>query len=128
MVGVMNTLVTMAVIFLCKSFFALNPYLSNILGYIAGVINSFLFNKSWVFKSHGGYLPEAARFLGGFVSCYLLQLWVVWMLTESPFGALEFDILGFVLSGYGIATILGNVVYTLANFVYNKLVTFHSTV
>ena len=46
------------------------------------------------------------------------------MLTESTFGELEFAVWGIVVSGYGIATVLGNVVYTLANFVYNRLVTF----
>jgi putative flippase GtrA len=28
------------------------------------------------------------------------------------------------LSGYGIATLIGNVCYTLCNFVYNRLITF----
>ena len=35
-------------------------------------------------------------------------------------------IAGIVISGYGIATVLGNVVYTLANFVYNRTVTFRN--
>ena len=52
--------------------------------------------------------------------CYSL-LW--WLLTRS-IGDFEYLILGIVLSGYGIATLLGNVVYTLANFAYNRLVTF----
>lgn len=124
MVGVLNTLVTMGVIYLCKSFLGMNLYVSNILGYVAGVINSFLCNKTWVFHSKGSYGREAVRFLLGFAVCYLLQLWVVWMLTESPFGGFEFAFGRIVISGYGIATILGNIVYTLANFVYNRLVTF----
>ncbi len=45
------------------------------------------------------------------------------MLTSS-FGDYDFRILGIVLSGYGIATLIGNVIYTLANFVYNRTVTF----
>lgn len=124
LVGVLNTLVTLAVIYLCKSMLGWNLYVSNALGYICGVINSFLCNKQWVFRSHGNYLPEAVRFLVGFALCYGLQFLLVWMLTESAFGSYEFMILGIVISGYGIATLLGNVVYTLANFVYNRLVTF----
>ena len=124
LVGVLNTLVTFGVIYLCKSFFGLNLYVSNALGYICGVINSFLCNKSWVFRSKGGYGREALKFLLGFLLCYALQLWVVWILTESPFGKINFLILGIVISGYGIATVIGNVVYTLANFIYNRLVTF----
>ena len=124
MVGVLNTLVTLGVIYLCKSFLGWNLYVSNALGYICGVINSFLCNKQWVFQSDGKYVNEAVKFLVGFGLCYGIQLLVVWMLTESPFGSLNFEIVGIVISGYGIATLLGNVVYTLCNFVYNRLVTF----
>lgn len=124
MVGVLNTLVTFGVIYLCKSFLGLNLYVSNALGYICGVINSFLCNKTWVFKSGGDFKREAVKFLVGFGICYALQLLVVWMLTESPLGHYDYLIAGIVISGYGIATVLGNVVYTLVNFVYNRLVTF----
>lgn len=124
-VGVLNTLVTLGVIYICKSFLGWNLYLSNVLGYIAGVVNSFLCNKSWVFKSDGSYMREAIRFIVGFLVCYLLQLWVVWAITaKSIIGQYDFGIAGVVISGYGIATLVGNVVYTLANFVYNRMVTF----
>lgn len=124
MVGVLNTIVTLGVIFVCKTLFGWNLYVCNALGYICGVINSFLCNKQWVFRSKGRYLPEAMKFLVGFGICYGLQLWAVWMLTESAFGSLQFAIFGIVLSGYGIATLIGNVIYTLANFIYNRVVTF----
>ena len=123
-VGALNTVVCLGVIFVCKSLLGVNPYLSNILGYGAGLINSFLWNKQWVFKTRGGYSREAVRFLVGFAVCYLLQLAVVFVLNSSPFGRFEVDIFGFVLSGYGIATLLGKVVYTLGNYVYTRLVTF----
>lgn len=124
-VGVLNTLVTLGVIYICKSFLGWNLYVSNVLGYIAGVVNSFVCNKSWVFKSDGSYGVEALRFVLGFVVCYLIQLWVVWVITaKSVIGQYNFDVAGVVISGYGIATLVGNVVYTLANFVYNRMVTF----
>lgn len=122
-VGVLNTLVTLGVIYLCKSLLGWNLYVSNALGYICGVVNSFVCNRRWVFHSHGHYGREAVKFIVGFLLCYGLQFFVVWMLT-STYGKYDFRILGIVLSGYGIATLIGNVVYTLANFVYNRMVTF----
>jgi len=122
-VGVLNTLVTLGVIYLCKSLLGWNLYVSNALGYICGVVNSFVCNRQWVFHSHGHYGREAIKFVVGFLLCYGLQLIIVWMLT-STYGKYDFRILGIVLSGYGIATLIGNVVYTLANFVYNRMVTF----
>lgn len=123
-VGVLNTLLCLGVIFFCKSILELNPYLSNALGYGVGLINSFLWNKKWVFRSDGRIATEAIRFLCGFAVCYALQFAVVWALNQSAFGAIEVDLWVFTLSGYGIATILGNAVYTIGNFVYNRFFTF----
>lgn len=125
LVGVLNTLVTLSVIFVCKSVIGINPLVSNAIGYVLGVINSFLWNKTWVFRSHDSYMREAAIFLAGFLICYGLQFLTVWVLSyKSPLNDFEWNILGFVLSGYGLATLVGNLVYTIANYIYNKLVTF----
>ena len=124
MVGVLNTLVTLGVIYLCKSLLGWNLYVSNALGYVCGVANSFVCNRQWVFRSHGHYGREAMKFVLGFLLCYGLQFFGVWMLTGT-YGGYDFRVLGIVLSGYGIATLIGNVVYTLANFVYNRMVTFN---
>lgn len=124
MVGALNTLLTLGVIFICKSVLEVNPYVSNALGYAVGVLNSFLWNKKWVFKSHGRTSREAIHFLVGFGVCYVLQFFTVWGLNQSSFGDIELHLAVFTLSGYGLATLIGNVVYTVANFVYNRLVTF----
>lgn len=127
LVGVMNTLVTLIVIFLCKSILDVNIWISNALGYVAGVINSFVWNKLWVFNStKGGVHGEALRFVIGFAVCYALQFGVTWCLN-ALIGDLEWNLLDFfTISGYGVATLLGMVIYTLANFVYNRAVTFRS--
>lgn len=125
LVGVMNTVLTLVVIYACKDFFGINPWASNALGYIAGFINSFLWNKLWVFHSSGGILREAVKFVGGFFLCYALQFAATWVLAEhSPLTGNEWILFGFVISGYGISTLIGMVVYTVANFLYNKAVTF----
>ncbi len=129
-VGGMNTLVTLIVIFLLKSVAGINPYIANATGYIAGLINSFLWNRMWVFHSEGHRLQEAACFLVGFGICYMIQLAVVWFCTEcTPLGEMLWDIpfgnnQHFTLSGYGVATLTGMAVYTVMNFIYNRMVTF----
>lgn len=124
-VGVLNTLVTLGVIYICKSFLDLNLYLSNALGYIAGVVNSFVCNKQWVFHSNGSLRLEALKFIMGFLICYGVQLWTVWIITDSLFGEEIYQLTPHIaISGYGIATLAGNVVYTLMNFIYNRMITF----
>ncbi|MDE6311332.1 MAG: GtrA family protein [Muribaculaceae bacterium] len=125
LVGVLNTLVTFGVIYICKSFFGLNLYLCNALGYIAGLVNSFVCNKQWVFHSRGGYRREALVFALGFLLCYGVQLLTVWLINTSPIGSVVYNLTPRIaISGYGIATLIGNIVYTVANFIYNKFVTF----
>ena len=124
-VGVLNTLVTRCVIYVCKALFGVNPLVSNAIGYVCGVVNSFLWNKNWVFKSSGNYYREAMIFLIGFLICYGLQLLTVWLLSyETRLEYFELKIAAFTLSGYGLATLIGNVVYTLSNYGYNKIITF----
>lgn len=120
----MNTLLTLGVIFVCKSIIGLNPYVSNGIGYTVGLVNSFFWNRKWVFKADGALSRHAVFFLLGFALCYVVQLGVVWLLNRSAFGEIRVDILGMVISGYGLATLIGNVVYSVCNFVYNRLVVF----
>ena len=72
-VGCINTAITLGVIFMCKSLLGINEYVANILGYTAGLINSFIWNKTWVFKSKKGYRREAVKFGIGFGVCYGIQ-------------------------------------------------------
>jgi len=123
-VGAMNTGITMVMIFLCKSMLGFNPYVSNIIGYVCGLINSFLWNKRWVFKSYNGYTREAMHFCAGFAVCYLFQLCVIWFIMHYQLGDAEYDIIGIHISRYGIATLAGAVVYTVCNFLYNRIITF----
>ncbi len=128
LVGVINTMVTLFVILICKSLLGINPWVSNAAGYVAGFINSFIWNKLWVFNSHNKVMHEALKFIGGFLICYGFQFLVTYLLTDrTQLGDMEWAIRNFTLSGYGVATILGMIVYTLANFIYNRLVTFRDS-
>ena len=125
-VGCLNTGVTLLVIALCKSVFGINPYLSNFIGYAAGLVNSFVWNRQWVFKAHGrGIGNHALRFLCGFAVCYALQLAVVWTLDRyTPLGAMMWPVGSYTLSGYGVATVIGMGFYAVANFIVNRLFAF----
>ena len=124
LVGVINTLVTLIVIYVCKSILDINQWVSNAIGYVAGLINSFIWNKNWVFKSPNGAMAEAVKFGIGFIVCYGIQLFVVWFLdTPMDLGSIVWHFGIWSLSGYGLATIIGMGVYTMCNFVYNRLIT-----
>lgn len=125
LVGVANTLLTLVVIFVCKGLFHVNPWLSNGIGYVAGFINSFILNKTWVFRSDRNAAIEAMKFCLGFLLCYGLQLAATWLLTEhTAIGDFTWTLPGFTISGYALATLIGMAFYTIANYVFNRVVTF----
>ena len=73
-VGVSNSLITLIVIFLCDEVIGMKLMLADVIGYIAGLINSFVWNKNWVFKSHNKQLHrEVLLFVVGFLVCFGLQ-------------------------------------------------------
>jgi len=50
-VGVSNTLLTAGVIWILMKVFHCSDYVSNFVGYIIGLANSFVWNRKWTFES-----------------------------------------------------------------------------
>lgn len=127
--GVINTLVTLFVIYVCKGILGINPWVSNAIGYVVGVINSFMWNRMWVFNSReDSWKGQGVRFIIGFLVCYGIQFAATWLMNEYVIAPeFEFSLVGFTFTGYAIATVVGMMVYTISNFIYNRLFTFRNT-
>lgn len=110
--GVINTTITLGIIFLMYNFFGIHYVLSNAIGYVLGFINSFLMNKFWTFKSKGSLIKQFFVFLKVFLVCYLFQLAFLYYFSEE------------LLLEKNISQILSMIIYTIANFLFNKFLTF----
>lgn len=109
-VGALNTTITF-VVFTILRHFDVALYLSNVLSYVAGVINSFLWNRTWVYRSEGKtWYVEALLFLLFFGICYSVQLLVFKT-------ALRF------LPEW-LSQIIGMGTYSVTNFLLNRIFTF----
>ncbi len=123
-IGVSNTAITWIAFFLLNSLAGWPYTLANVVGYVLGVVNSFIWNRTWVFKGeHSSIRREASLFVLGFLLCWGLQMGVSAILLEG------FDMKHFTLewipnAGQNIVMLIGMVFYTLANYCYNRLVTF----
>lgn len=110
-VGVVNTLITAVVIYLCQELLGWAPVLSNALGYAAGLLNSFLLNTRWTFRSSFSW-GRLGGFALTFGVCYLIQLGVLLLLqrysTIPPYPQ----------------QLVAMVVYTGANFLMNKFLVY----
>jgi len=113
-VGVSNTLITAIVIWIMMKIFGFSDITSNITGYVAGVLNSFVWNKQWTFRSSAGWISSAIRFMAVFGVCYLLQLWLLLYLNKT-----------LIIDPY-YNQLIAMAFYTVINFVMNKYFTFRS--
>lgn len=127
-VGISNSLLTLIVIFICNDLLHLKLMLADVLGYVVGLINSFIWNKKWVFESHNKKVKhEIMLFLTGFGICFALQFITVWALIS--FTCIKgISLFGLAAPNFGeyIAICMGMGVYTIGNYLYNRFITFRS--
>ncbi|MDR2692365.1 MAG: GtrA family protein [Dysgonamonadaceae bacterium] len=136
-VGVINTLLTIITIWMIM-YFVFRPEgggkisslalsISNTAGYIVGLINSYVCNRLWTFKSKNKWKPEAVRFVVAFLICFAIQLALVNILYKyivMDGFHLHFFCFDYAVSAAGICQLAGIVVYTILNFMVNKYFTF----
>lgn len=123
-IGVSNTLITSVVFYVINTLMGLDYAVANTLGYILGLINSFVWNSTWVFRTGGNVWREAGLFALGFIICFALQMGVSQWLLSTSLHDLTISWLPMKNTGENVIMCLSMVVYTLANYVYNRFVTF----
>lgn len=107
-VGVINTLLTLLIIFILVNYVKLNYNNSYFIGYIFGLINSFILNKSYTFKSKNCWKNEIFPFIGIFILSYVISHSVLFIMVEY-----------FVIE-QNIAIIFSMAIYTIIGFYLNK--------
>jgi putative flippase GtrA len=110
-VGLTNTGLTLLIIFLLLGI-GTPLFTANIIGYGAGFINSFIWNRRWTFRSTGSLWRETAVYSTVWGVCYLLQV-----------GALFLSSQWLGLSDT-ISTLIAMVFFTGPNYLGNRLFTF----
>ena len=137
-VGVVNTLLTMITIWMMMRFVfrpddggkisSVALSISNAVGYIIGLINSYICNRLWTFKSKNKWKPELLRFIVAFLICFVIQLALVNILYKYVIingFHLNFFRFDYTLSAAEICQLTGIVVFTILNFILNKYFTFN---
>lgn len=85
-IGVLNTLLTLAIIFGLKDL-GVTDLGANLCGYVIGLGCSFVLNRRWTFAYHAGWWPALLRFLAVFALSYLLNIGLVFALLRSGFNS-----------------------------------------
>ena len=111
-VGVSNTLLTAITIWVLLRMLHFDNYSSNIIGYIVGLVNSFIWNRKWTFASNAKVKDTIFKFSITFAISYLFQLGNLYLLIHYT-----------QIDSY-ICQLISIVVYTVINFMSNKYYTF----
>jgi putative flippase GtrA len=88
--------------------------ISNIIGYIAGLINSFVWNKNWVFrkKDSNRLFKEIILFLLIFLFCFGIQFLSLKIMVE------KLNIQEYV------SQVIAMIIYTIPSYFLNRFITF----
>lgn len=82
--GVMNTAVDFLVYTLLVSFFSVGLYLSQIISYSCGMLNSYIVNRKWTFSTQNGFFSqELLRFILLNLSMMLLGMGIIYLCTQK---------------------------------------------
>ncbi len=111
-VGIFNTIISFSVIFFLFNVLSVNYVLANTIGYICGLINSFIWNKKWTFRSNKAYLKEIILYLLVFIVSYFANVFTLIILVEV------------FLLNKNISFVLSGVIYVIIGFGANKKWTF----
>lgn len=108
LVGILNTIICLSIIFICFDLVNLNYQLSYLIGFICGTINSFIINRTFTFKSNSNWRNEIILFLVTIFVCYLISHIFLIVLIEKMF-----------LNQY-FSFVLSTSLYTISSFVLLK--------
>jgi glycosyltransferase involved in cell wall biosynthesis/putative flippase GtrA len=104
LVGVINTLVGLSVIYAAMYFFGFGVKSSNLIGYLVGIIVSFTLNKRWTFKNRDRIGASLIRYLVVIGIAYVANLQTVLFsvssLKVSPYLAQFIGVFPYALIGY----------------------------
>jgi len=111
-VGILNTTISLSIIFSLKWFLDFGDIFSNFIGYIIGLIFSFIVNNRWTFDFVKNNQYVYFKFLLVFITAYIFNLIIVLICINY-----------FNLDSY-FAHTLGVPAYTIAGYLGNRYFVF----
>ncbi len=119
-VGIMNTLIGMAAMFIAYNVFHLGYWLSSAMDYIIGSIFSYFANKYFTFKAEKKSAKEVVRFVVNILVCYGLAYGI----AKPAMGVLLADVELSVSIFEQISMIFGMCIFVVLNYFGQKFFVF----
>ena len=112
LVGIVNAISGYTLIILFYTLLSLNFYLSNFIGYLFGLMISFILNKKFVFNAQGKILAPFIKFIFSFFLSYFLNIFIFYICSE------------FINLNYYLALLIASCFYSISFFITCNYFTF----
>lgn len=121
-VGICNTAIGTATMFICYNFLAMGYWPSSAMNYVVGSIFSYFANKYFTFRSKKKSIVEVLIFITNITVCYLIAYGVAkpcvkWICSNS-----KFSFSGKITDQ--IAMVVGMGLFVICNYIGQKLFVF----
>lgn len=113
-VGVVNTGIGYGIIFGCMYWLGLSPELSNVTGYMIGLVASYLLHRSFTFRSKQRKRTEFFNFVAVFLIAYSANLVMLIVLVRA------------MQVHAGLSQVISGAIYVTASYLLNKYYVFRS--
>ncbi len=122
-VGIMNTLIGMAAMFIAYNVFHLGYWISSAMDYIVGSIFSYFANKYFTFRAEQKSGSEIVRFVINILICYLLAYSVARPVVSAALADLSWS----VSTVEQLSMIFGMCIFVVLNYFGQKFFVFRKT-
>lgn len=122
-VGVMNTLIGMAAMFIAYNVFHLGYWVSSAMDYIIGSIFSYFANKYFTFRARQKSGSEIVRFVINILICYLLA----YSIARPVVSGVLADVNWSVSTVEQLSMIFGMCIFVVLNYFGQKFFVFRKT-
>ena len=112
LVGIINAISGYTLIILLYSLLNFHFYLANFIGYLLGLIISFILNRKFVFKAKGKIKGQFLKFLFSFFLSYFLNIFAFYICSE------------FINLNYYLALLIASCFYSVSFFILCNFFTF----
>ncbi len=81
-VGSMNTLISFLIFFVCLTFFQCNYFISLVISYVIGILNSYFCNSIWTFNKKYTCSRQFVKFILVYILTFTINFLLVFMLVD----------------------------------------------
>lgn len=121
LVGIINTLLGLSIMFTCLNIFEWSYWISTLIGNSSGALISYLLNRKFTFQSKVPYTKGASRFILVIIICYFLAFSISEGVSKSFLVKSSYSPL---LSQNELSILLGSCLYTILNYLGQKYFVF----